>query len=136
SPNLHPHSILTPRTAGVGGVAARALGRLRAESEPTWVASGRTGVRAKAAIHLRARNRLRRPTPGLPESMDTRRALSLLAAASRPPKPIPMKGRTDEWSRLQRLARAPILSERENLSRPDAPAPFRPRPSVPGGDHV
>jgi hypothetical protein len=34
------------------------LGRI---SAPTMVASGRTGVRAKAALQLRARNRLPRP---------------------------------------------------------------------------
>jgi hypothetical protein len=36
-------------------------GQQRAESAPTKVASGRTGVRAKAAIPLRARNGLHRP---------------------------------------------------------------------------
>ena len=36
-------------------------GRLRAVSAPPGVASGRTGVRAKAGIPLRARTRLHRP---------------------------------------------------------------------------
>ena len=43
-------------------VADRGLGRLNwAESAPTGVASARTGVRAKAVIPLRARNRLHCP---------------------------------------------------------------------------
>jgi hypothetical protein len=43
-------------------IAVRSLGRLSwAESRPRRVASGRTGVSAKAAIPLRARNTLHRP---------------------------------------------------------------------------
>src|SRR5271166_4930828 len=49
--HLHSRPILAPRTAGVdviADVADRGLGRLsRAESAPTRVASGRTGVRGK-----------------------------------------------------------------------------------------
>src|SRR5271166_1530308 len=50
------------RNRRIADVADRGLGRLNwAESAPTEVASGRTGVRGIAVIRLRARNRLHRP---------------------------------------------------------------------------
>src|SRR5580700_4845932 len=50
-------------------VADRDLGRLNwAETGPTRLASGRTGVGAKAALPLRARSRLHRPEADLPNN--------------------------------------------------------------------
>ena len=46
-------------------------GLKRADSTPTGIASGRTGVRAKAAIRSRARNGLRRPKPKFPADCRT-----------------------------------------------------------------
>src|SRR5271166_5696151 len=54
-----------PKPFSIADVAARGAGRLNwAESGPTEVASGRTGVRAKAGVPLRARNRLQHPKRG------------------------------------------------------------------------
>jgi hypothetical protein len=62
---LHPYRVQLGNAclgsrAVVGGHCEQC--RRRAESAPTVVYSGRTGVRAKAAISLPARNRLHRPT--------------------------------------------------------------------------
>ena len=52
------------RSRSKADVADRGLGRLKwADSAPTRVASGRTGMRAKAAIPLRERTSLHRPPP-------------------------------------------------------------------------
>jgi hypothetical protein len=55
-------SVTDGRSRRKADVADRRVGRLNcADSSPSGTASGRTGVRAKAAIPLRARNRLHRP---------------------------------------------------------------------------
>ena len=75
------HSATLPRGSRAANSCIREC-RKRAESAPTEVASGRTGVRAKAVIQVRARNWLHRPGAHLSElSADGREGR--LAAARR-----------------------------------------------------
>ena len=57
---------------GAGADGEFRVGPLWAESAPTGVASGRTGVRAIAAIPYRARNRLHRPLRTFPGTQNQR----------------------------------------------------------------
>ena len=80
------------RFGRIADVADRGLGRLNwAESAPTKVASGRTGIRAIAVVPLHARSRLHRPKHAFIGAGQTPLRAKIRSGPSKPSAPEPWR---------------------------------------------